>query len=70
MLDHAPYVNFQLHWEEASLWCRAPSMILGRRRIRPIFPNVYKIFFQGGLACNVFQAFICPLISFCIGENS
>ena len=44
-------------------------MIPGRRRIRPIFPNVYKIFFQGDLACNVFQAFICPLISFCIAEK-
>ena len=41
-------------------------MIQGRRRIRPIFPNVYKIFFQEGLACNVFQAFICPLIFFAL----
>ena len=41
-------------------------MIPGRRRIRPISPNVYKIFFQGDLACNVFQAFICPLIFFAL----
>tara|TARA_B100000242_G_scaffold271352_1_gene223500 strand:- start:415 stop:618 length:204 start_codon:yes stop_codon:yes gene_type:complete len=37
-------------------------MIPDRRRIRPILPNAYKIFLQESLACNVFQAFIYPLI--------
>ena len=41
-------------------------MIQGRQRIYLIVPKVYKIFFQGDLACNVFQAFICPLIFFAL----
>ena len=69
MLAHAPYVNFQLHWEEASLWCRIFSVILDRQQIRPTFPKVCRISLQENLACNVFQACICPLSFDGFAEN-